>query len=723
MVVLAIVIATLAVPVNAQPPTPPAPPGKSWKATDNPNATVVPGKMRSDREEVPGGFSKADADKAETMEATVAAKSGAQEFVAPGCQVYWPSPFEVCGAIKDKYNELGGPNSFLLWPTSNEIPNPDGIGAHSTFTNGPIYWSPHGGAHPVANHFFAAWQRNGWEAGVLGYPTSDEIVNGDGIGRRQYFDGGTIYWKLNEAYFVAGAIRDKWGGTGWEGGFLGYPMSDEVALPDGQGRMNRFENGAIYWHPDLGPHTVVGGILTQWGAEGYESGPAGYPIEDQRQISPTGVEQMFQGATHAWPRRVSDVYCGDICSDAVFNAFPALRALADLVGAHVGAPDCSSLPGPVEPEETFYECFAPTPESGNREGPAVAGTQPVGSILPAKCYEKGPGEWMIERHYSCIYLNDLNGHGVRGDRGADGGQMNYVDLEISLKRVPEHGRKFEVAFRAVPKLSGIAAKSILEVYPKCRQIAGNSCTFEPVKGWQQIYTDEPVEFSWTTVLDEPTPGQVTGPQIYFEMKHVSTGGTPIERYRPAPLPYTVGEAPVVRCDNYTSLQSSGCIFPAAPAVLDYGPSKNVPEVSWHVYQAQQSGLPGATVENPLHRATAAESDATRKIACLNTLAYPPRPAGKQCDEYPFAAAREGAQLSGVGTERTFHPECTMIRDGHDVFPETTGPTGFSVCMVNGSQNGSAGSSIGQLHRFARIDIGQPYIVKTYPGVAPVPGPR
>ena len=208
-------------PSTSEVPPTPAPGAELWKPTENPNATVVPGKMRSDRESVPDGFSKEQADKAETMEAAAAGTQPRDAQVTPGCQVYWPAPYEVCGAIKDKYNELGGPNSFLLWPTSNELTNPDGIGKRSTFQNGPIYWHPDAGAHPVVNHFFAAWQRNGWEAGVLGYPTSDELVNPDNVGRRQYFQGGTIYWKLNEAYFVGGAIRDKWGETGWETGYLG----------------------------------------------------------------------------------------------------------------------------------------------------------------------------------------------------------------------------------------------------------------------------------------------------------------------------------------------------------------------------------------------------------------------------------------------------------------------------------------------------------------------
>ncbi len=262
--------------------------------------------MRSDCQEIPDGFTKEDADKAETMEARRAADSGEMTpLAAPGCQVYWPAPYEVCGAIRDKYNALGGPNSFLLFPTSNELTNPDGVGKRSTFQNGPIYWSPWGGAHPVVNHFFAAWQRNGWEGGVLGYPTSDEYVNPDGIGRRQYFDGGTIYWKTNEAYYVAGAIRDKWEQTGWEQGFLGYPISDETATADGVGRFNRFENGYIYWHPSFGAYVVRGGILDQWAAAGFETSTYGYPTADEIQHAGIASEQQFQNGVIYNPKKAA----------------------------------------------------------------------------------------------------------------------------------------------------------------------------------------------------------------------------------------------------------------------------------------------------------------------------------------------------------------------------------------------------------------------------------
>lgn len=282
------------------------PPRVDWAPTDQPMSRVALGEMRSDREEIPEGFTKADADKAETMEAALTAqRSDMGIMAAPGCQVYWPAPFEVCGAIRDKYNALGGPNSFLLFPKTNEITNPDGIGKRTEFQNGPIYWSPQGGAHPVVNHFLAAWARLGYENSYIGYPTTDEIVNADGIGRRQHFTGSTIYWRLNEAYSVGGAIADKWNSLGAErtDGLLGYPTSDEEILPDGVGRMNTFQRGVIYWHPTTGAQAVTNHLAAGWARNGWETGDLGYPTADETSTSNgLGRMQPFQhGRIYASP--------------------------------------------------------------------------------------------------------------------------------------------------------------------------------------------------------------------------------------------------------------------------------------------------------------------------------------------------------------------------------------------------------------------------------------
>lgn len=210
--------------------------------------------MRSDCQEVPEPFTKADADKAETMEARLT-----MARVAAGCQVYWPAPYEVCGLIKDKYNSLGGPNSFLKFPISNELTNPGNTGKRSEFMVGPIYWSAATGAHPVVNSFMTKWGSKGWEGGFLRYPTTDEIVLADGIGRRQEFQGGSVYWHpvfAVNAAVVGGAIRDRWRATGSEQGKFGYPVSDEIAPPAALTQagtlLNFFQAGAIVWDPQRG---------------------------------------------------------------------------------------------------------------------------------------------------------------------------------------------------------------------------------------------------------------------------------------------------------------------------------------------------------------------------------------------------------------------------------------------------------------------------------------
>jgi hypothetical protein len=99
----------------------------------------------------------------------------------------------VIGRINEKYLALGGCASFLGKPLGNEQKTPDGIGRYSVFTHGSIYWTPSiGTAYEVHGDIRDAWAKAGWEAGALGYPTSDEYAV-DG-GRRNDFAHGNITW-------------------------------------------------------------------------------------------------------------------------------------------------------------------------------------------------------------------------------------------------------------------------------------------------------------------------------------------------------------------------------------------------------------------------------------------------------------------------------------------------------------------------------------------------
>lgn len=102
------------------------------------------------------------------------------------------SKFTVVGKINEKYVALGGCSSFLGVPLGNEQKTPDGAGRYTVFTNGSIYWHPSTSAFEVHGAIRQAWADKGWEAGPLGYPTSDEYEK-DGA-RRSDFQHGDITW-------------------------------------------------------------------------------------------------------------------------------------------------------------------------------------------------------------------------------------------------------------------------------------------------------------------------------------------------------------------------------------------------------------------------------------------------------------------------------------------------------------------------------------------------
>ncbi|QRK12428.1 SH3 domain-containing protein [Archangium violaceum] len=203
----------------------------------------------------------------------------------------------VGGAILTRYNELGGAGGVLGSCTTSEMTTPDGVGRYNHFQNGSIYWTQETGAWDVRGLIRAKWEALGWENGVLGYPTTGEMVTPDGVGRYNHFRKGgvlgSIYWTQETgAWEVHGVIRDKWAALGWEKSVLGYPITDEMKTPDGVGRYNHFRKGgvlgSIYWTPATGVHEVHGVIREKWAALGWENGVLGYPITDEM-VTPDGV--------------------------------------------------------------------------------------------------------------------------------------------------------------------------------------------------------------------------------------------------------------------------------------------------------------------------------------------------------------------------------------------------------------------------------------------------
>jgi hypothetical protein len=179
--------------------------------------------------------------------------------------IFWngEATCEVHGAIWSKYDALGGPDSYLGLPKTDEMTTPDTIGRYNHFYRASIYWTPQTGAHEVADFILEKWKELGWEKSFLGYPITDQLSTPDKIGLYNHFQHGSIYWSPKTgAHEVHGAIREKWKELGWERSSLGYPVTDESMLSDGKGKFNRFQGGEIRWYPDSGAYLAAPEIST-----------------------------------------------------------------------------------------------------------------------------------------------------------------------------------------------------------------------------------------------------------------------------------------------------------------------------------------------------------------------------------------------------------------------------------------------------------------------------
>jgi hypothetical protein len=117
---------------------------------------ALPGAARGDTVAVPGGYMRS----------------------YEGCDIYVSkqgTAHEVHGAIREKYNALGGAAGILGLPVSDETGTPDGIGRYNHFAaNGSIYWTPSTGPMAVRGAIRNLWASQGWERGPMGYPVADE---------------------------------------------------------------------------------------------------------------------------------------------------------------------------------------------------------------------------------------------------------------------------------------------------------------------------------------------------------------------------------------------------------------------------------------------------------------------------------------------------------------------------------------------------------------------
>ncbi|WP_158579920.1 LGFP repeat-containing protein [Geodermatophilus marinus] len=196
------------------------------------------------------------------------------------------------------YCELGGTASILGTPVGT--PYAVAGGRAQEYTAGTVYWSAATGAHEVHGWVRDTYRRLGGPTGFLGFPVTDEQAAADGVGAFSHFQGGSVYSTPGTgAHEVHGWIRDRWTGLGGARGFLGYPLTDERPTADLIGAYSHFQGGSVYSSPGTGAHEMHGAIRERWAAQGWEGGPLGYPITDEYPVT-GGRQSDFQYGFLRW---------------------------------------------------------------------------------------------------------------------------------------------------------------------------------------------------------------------------------------------------------------------------------------------------------------------------------------------------------------------------------------------------------------------------------------
>jgi hypothetical protein len=152
------------------------------------------------------------------------------------------------GPVVNAIDEAYGAAPWLGKRLSDELSTPDGRGRFSSFENGHIYWTPTTGARPIPRLLFETYAKLGFETGPLGYPTRFFTVVPN-TGDIQAFEGGVLYRKYGQpdGFFVHGKIGEEYAARRFEAGPLGWPTSNEITFNGGV--YQNFENGSLIFSP------------------------------------------------------------------------------------------------------------------------------------------------------------------------------------------------------------------------------------------------------------------------------------------------------------------------------------------------------------------------------------------------------------------------------------------------------------------------------------------
>jgi hypothetical protein len=208
--------------------------------------------------------------------------------------------FGLFDETRDHYEALGGPTSWLGFPTSEQTAYTAAgeAGWAARFRAGATILQH--GSGPGSAFFVHGAIRANWFGGTrdtVGFPTSDMLYNGDLGMYFNHFERGGIFWTgATGAHWTWGEIARVHDLFMVE---LGAPRTDVLISSDWRAFYSDFVSGSVYVLPPASGRMVMGPIRDGWSILGREKSSFGMPRESTRHVLDK-YSQHFEGGLLAY---------------------------------------------------------------------------------------------------------------------------------------------------------------------------------------------------------------------------------------------------------------------------------------------------------------------------------------------------------------------------------------------------------------------------------------
>lgn len=236
--------------------------------------------------------------------------------------IYWTYTYGAKtvreGRLRDYYFARAGADGDVGWPVLNQetLTLSTGNGIAQLFSGGSLYSGAFGTfivREPVRTGYFSM---NG-AAGPLGWPKADQLCSA-GI-CRQEFAAGSVISSLAGAFPVLDPVRAEFDVSGGVGTW-GAPLTGVNYLPYfGGGYGQAFAMGSAYYLPGGRAYFVSGAIRDRYFSLGGAAGWLGFPIGVQQCADAATCQQQFQYGWIMWTAS-GGTRIGDPAIDSAYAA-------------------------------------------------------------------------------------------------------------------------------------------------------------------------------------------------------------------------------------------------------------------------------------------------------------------------------------------------------------------------------------------------------------------